>query len=158
MNWLGAVLLVVAGAAAGFEKTASVGRTINFLEEWISLIRHISTELQQRRCPLPEMLERHRSKKLPLLVWKAALQNGQTVLETVEPWLTNLEPDAGRVVFELCGILGRYDGETQVKACAYAIKQLEEQRQNLRRQLAEKGKLYHAVPLTLGLMAALALL
>ena len=54
--------------------------------------------------------------------------------------------------------MGRYDSATQAGACDRALEQLDLEREALRRELDEKGRLYHAVPLALGLMAALVLL
>lgn len=157
MKWLGAILLVVAGGAVGVGKTSAIRRHINLLEELTALIAHICTELRQRGTPLPEIVEHHRSDKLPLKAWAKGLRAGQTVLQTVEPFLLSLEPDCGRVLFDLCTVLGRYDSETQARACDHAVQLLEGQAEGLRRQLSEKGRLYHTVPLTLGLMAAVAL-
>lgn len=157
MKWLGAALLVLAGGAAGLGKTAAIRRQIVLLEQLITLILHIRTELRQRGTPLPDILENHRAEKLPLSVWAKELRAGKTVLQTAEPWLTGLESDTGRVLFDLCAVLGRYDSETQARACDHAAHLLEGQADGLRRQLSEKGRLYHTVPLTLGLMAALAL-
>lgn len=158
MKWLGAVMLVVAGAAAGVGKTASIRRQIELLDDLTALIRHIGTELRQRGTPLPEILEQHGSSRFPLKRLANALREGQTVLQAIEPWLSRQEPDTGRTLSGLCTVLGRYDGETQARACDHAVKLLEGQADNLRRQLAEKGRLYHTVPLTFGLMAALVLL
>lgn len=157
MKWLGAVLLVVAGGAVGVGKTAVIRQNISLLEELTALIAHICTELRQRGTPLPDILEHHRAGKLPLQTWAKGLRAGQTVLQTVEPCLMELEPDCGRVLLDLCAVLGRYDCETQARACDHAVQLLEGQAEGLRRQLSEKGRLYHTVPLSLGLMAALAL-
>lgn len=157
MKWLGAILLVVAGGAVGVGKTAAIRRSIRLLEELTALITHICTELQQRGTPLPDILEHHRAGKFPLQTWAKGLRAGQTVLQTVEPSLLKLEPDCGRVLFDLCAVLGRYDSETQARACDHAVQLLEGQTENLRRQLSEKGRLYHTVPMALGLMAAVAL-
>lgn len=157
MKWLGAVLLVLAGGAAGLGKTAAIRRRIALLEELTALIAHLGTELRQRGTPLPDILEHHRAGKLPLQLWAKGLRSGQTVLQTVEPWLMKLEPDCGRVLFDLCAVLGRYDSETQARACDHAAQLLEGQTEGLRRQLSEKGRLYHTVSLSLGLMAALVL-
>lgn len=157
MKWLGAALLVFAGGVAGFGKTAAIRRQIALLEEVITFILHIRTELRQRGTPLPDILETYPAECLPLAVWTEQLRKGRSVLQAAEPWLNTLDPEAGRVLFDLCGTLGRYDGETQALACEHAVGLLALQTDELRRQLQEKGRLYHTVPLTLGLMAALAL-
>lgn len=157
MKWLGAILLVAAGGAVGVGKTAAIRRHIALLEELTALIANICTELRQRGTPLPDILEKHRASGLPLEIWAKGLRAGRTVLQTIEPFLLSLEPDCGRVLFDLCAVLGRYDSETQARACDHAVQLLEGQTENLRRQLSEKGRLYHTVPLTLGLMAAVAL-
>lgn len=157
MKWLGAALLVLAGGVVGFGKTASIRRQIDLLDEVITLILHIRTELRQRGTPLPDILESYRAARLPLSVWAAQLRTGRNVLQAAEPWLNTLEPATGRVLFDLFGALGRYDSETQAQACDHAARLLSLQADELRSQLQEKGRLYHTVPLTLGLMAALAL-
>ena len=157
MKWMGAALLVFMGAAAGVIKTTTIRRRIELLEELVALIEYIRAELRQRGTPLPDLLDQYRASTFPLKRWAEELREGKTALRVVEPWLIMLEPDTGRVLFDLCSVLGRYDGETQVQACQRAAQLLEEQAERLRRQLAEKGRLYHTVPLSLGLMAALAL-
>ena len=157
MKWLGAALLVFSGAAVGFGKTAAIRRRILLLERLTALLFHIQTELRQRGTPLPDILEGYSSHHLPLKTWANELRAGHTVLQTVSPWLDKLDADTGHILTELCTVLGRYDGETQALACDHAIHRLEEQTCALRRQITEKGRLYHIVPLTLGLVAAVAL-
>ena len=94
---------------------------------------------------------------------EAELRTGQTAVNAAAPLLENLEtqrdlPETARALADLCGVLGRYDSATQSGACDRALEQLDRQREALRRELDEKGRLYHAVPLALGLMAALVLL
>lgn len=157
MKWLGALLLVLGGGAAGMGKTASIRRRIALLEELAALILHIRTELRQCGTPLPEILEGYRPSVLPLKDWAGELRKGRTVLQTAGPWLDRLDTDTGRIATELCAVLGRYDSGTQAQACDRAAQLLASKAEDLRRQLAEKGRLYHTVPLSLGLMAALAL-
>lgn len=157
MKWLGALLLVFGGGIAGMGKTACIRRHITLLEELSALILHIRTELQQRGTPLPEILEGYRQSFLPLKAWAEELRKGRSVLQTTGPWLDRLDMDTGRITTELFGVLGRYDSGTQAQACDHAAQLLVSKAEELRRQLAEKGRLYQIVPLSLGLMAALAL-
>ncbi len=167
MRYLGALLLVGACAAAGFARTAALRRKIALVEGLSSLVRHIRTELCQRGSPLPEML-RQASSRSPAFAhelnrMETELRAGQTAANAAAPLLEHLEtqrdlPETARALADLCGVLGRYDSATQAGACDRTLEQLDLQREALRRELDEKGRLYHAVPLALGLMAALVLL
>ena len=157
MKWLGAFFLIFSGAAVGFGKTAAIRRRIVLFERLTTLLFRIQTELRQRGTPLPDILENCSSDHLPLKTWAKELRAGRTVLQAVSPWLNRLDADPGHILTELCTVLGRYDCETQACACDRAIQLLEGQACDLRRQISEQGRLYHTVPLTLGLVAAVAL-
>ena len=114
------------------------------------------TELLQRNAPLPDLLE-----MLGQNAMAEGLRRGMTAREASHPLLQNLErelPQGASVLQRLAELLGRYDSRTQADACAYALEQLQTQKEGLIRELAEKGNLYRTVPLAFGLMAALAVL
>ena len=145
MRWLGALLLVGACGGMGLAKTGNLRRRIALLDSLLENLRQLQTELLQRNPPLPEIL-----KQLGQPALAENVRRGMTMGQAARPLLQRLE--------QLCGSLGRYDSCTQAQACVYALQQLQEQREALSRELAEKGNLYRTVPLAFGLMAALAVL
>lgn len=158
MRWLGALLMVAACGGMGFAWTGALRRKLALLERLCSLLRRLQTELSQRGTPLPQLAE-----QLGLAAPAEQLRSGRTALSVAAPYLERLEKnwdlsETARTLEELARVLGRYDGGTQAAACGHAIGQLEVQRDALARELQEKGKLYHTVPLALGLMAALVVL
>ena len=156
MRWLGALLLVGACGGIGLEKTGTLRRRIALLDSLCEKLRQLQTELLQRNPPLPDLLEQV---KQPALAEK--VRRGMTMGQAARPLLQRLEgelPKTAQTLEQLCCSLGRYDSGTQAQACAHALQQLQEQREELSRELAEKGNLYRTVPLAFGLMAALAML
>ena len=156
MRWLGALLLVGACGGIGLEKTGTLRRRIALLDSLCEKLRQLQTELLQRNPPLPDLLEQV---KQPALAEK--VRRGMTMEQAARPLLQRLEgelPKTAQTLEQLCCSLGRYDSGTQAQACAHALRQLQEQREELSRELAEKGNLYRTVPLAFGLMAALAVL
>lgn len=158
MKWLGALLVVSGCGSVGFLWTAELRRQIALLETLCRLIHRIQTELRQRNTPLPEILE-----EIPGLdVLAKKLRTGMTVPAAAQPYLLKLAqqglPQTTHSLSQLCEVLGRYDGTTQAAACDQALGQMEVQKADLLRELQEKGKLYHTVPLFFGAIAALAIL
>ena len=156
MRWLGALLLVFACGGIGLAKTGNLRRRIALLDSLLENLRHLQTELLQRNPPLPDLLEQLEQPALAENV-----RRGMTMGQAAKPLLQRLEgelPQTAQTLEQLCCSLGRYDSSTQAQACAHALQQLQEQREELSRELAEKGNLYRTVPLAFGLMAALAVL
>ena len=156
MRWLGALLLVSACGGIGLAKTGNLRRRIALLDSLCENLRQLQTELLQRNPPLPDLL-----KQLGQPVLAENVRRGMTMGQAARPLLQRLEgelPKTAQTLERLCGSLGRYDSSTQAQACAHALQQLQEQRDALSRELAEKGNLYRTVPLAFGLMAALAVL
>lgn len=156
MRWLGALLLVGACGGIGLAKIGSLRRRIALLDSLCEKLRQLQTELLQRNPPLPDLLEQLGQHKLA-----ADVRRGMTMQQAARPLLQRLEgelPQTAGTLEQLSCSLGRYDSTTQANACANALHQLQEQRETLSRELAEKGNLYRTVPLAFGLMAALAVL
>ncbi len=159
MKWLGALLLVAAGAGVGYAKNAGLRRQINLLDELMAWIGYLEQEIGQRRTPLPELMRNYASRThLPVLEWAGELEHGHSLRQAMMGWENQTEEETARIIVQLAAVLGKYDSETQTNACAVAAGQLAARKETLQRQLAEKGRLYQTVPLTLGLMAALVLL
>ncbi len=158
MKWLGALLLLGAGGAAGFGRVAAIRREIALLEELAAFLRYLRDELTQRGTPLPDILRSGGDRPhLPLAALEKRLRAGKTASEALRAQGLPPERETTRILEELCMVLGRYDGATQGAACDRAIGRLDTRRGALTRQLEEKGSVYRAVPLALGLMAALVL-
>lgn len=158
MKWLGALLLLGAGAAVGFGKIAELRREAALLEELAAFLRYLRDELLQRGTPLPDILQNGGCwQRLPLAAMEKRLRAGQTAAEALRAQKLPPERETTRILEELCTVLGCYDSATQSAACGRAIERLEARRGALLRQLEEKGSVYRAVPLALGLMAALVL-
>lgn len=158
MKWLGALLLLGAGAAVGFGRVAAIRRELDLLEELAAFLRYLRDELTQRGTPLPDILRNGGDRPhLPLAALEKRLRAGQTASEALRAQGLPPERETTRILEELCTVLGRYDSATQGAACDRAIGRLEARHGALTRQLEEKGSVYQAVPLALGLMAALVL-
>jgi stage III sporulation protein AB len=156
VRWLGALLLVGACGGIGLAKTGNLRRRIALLDSLLENLRQLQTELLQRNPPLPDLLEQLEQPALAENV-----RRGMTMGQAAKPLLQRLEgelPKTAQTLEQLCCSLGRYDSGTQAQACVHALQQLQEQREALSRELAEKGNLYRTVPLAFGLMAALAVL
>ncbi len=156
MRWLGALLLVCAGAAAGMLKTAGIKGRIHRLDELIAFVERVGRELEMRGAPLPQLLQKTAG-DLPLEPLIRAAQQGTPLQTAAEDWLGSLGEER-TVLKAWLGILGRYDSPTQVAACRQALENLRAQKAALQADLTAKAPIYRAVPLTISLMAAVALL
>lgn len=156
MRWLGALLLVGACGGMGLAKIGNLRRRIALLDSLCENLRQLQTELLQRNPPLPDLLV-----QLGQPTLAENVRRGMTMGQAAKPLLERLEgelPKTAQTLEQLCCSLGRYDSSTQAQACTHALLQLQGQREELSRELAEKGNLYRTVPLAFGLMAALAVL
>ncbi len=159
MKWLGALLLIGAGAAVGLSKITTLKKQIKLMDELCVFVRYLQIELYQRARPLPVLLRTYeRDCWLPIEGLCKAAEQGRALTGVVSQSLSLCGNTTAQVMTELFDILGKYDSETQAQACGRALLFLEKEKQNEEKQLKEKASLYRTVPLTLGIMAALILL
>ena len=164
MRWLGALLVLSASIWIGLSRVIALRKEICLSEKLIRLLGFVQRELEQRGTPLPEVVRRARD--LQLLdeafaeQFAEKLSAGETAAKAAKAAkaaLKTLPAEHAGVLGTLCSLLGRYDSRTQAKACEQAQAELEALRQQRVTELAEKGKMYGMVPITLGVMTILLL-
>ncbi|MBR5537067.1 MAG: stage III sporulation protein AB [Clostridia bacterium] len=158
MKATGALLLIGACFLFGFGWTGTMRRKIGVLDRLCEGLRQMESELLQRRAPLTDILERQGMGDIA-----GELRKGSLFSQAAEPQLKHLERllgpgDAVSALWELTRNLGRYDAETQASACRQACLRLENCRGKLERELFEKQRLYHTVPVATGCMVVLVIL
>ncbi len=159
MRWIGALILVGAGGMAGLVKVRTIRQQIDLMDELVAWIVYLKNELTQRGTPLPELLMHYKPNTvLPLKELSAFAKQGKALDKAAECWLYILDIQTVAVIRDFLGVLGRYDSHTQRQACDLAQSRLEQHRNTLQLQLKQNGSMYRAVPLALGMMAALVLL
>lgn len=161
MRWLGALLVLSASIWIGLSRVIALRKEICLSEKLIRLLGFVQRELEQRGTPLPEVVRRARDLQLLdeafAVQFAEKLSAGETAARAAKVSLKVLPAEYDRVLGTLCTFLGRYDSRTQAKACEQAQKELEALRQQRVTELAEKGKMYGMVPITLGVMTILLL-
>lgn len=161
---LGAGLLVLGAGLLGQLLTGALRQKREMLRELTGFLRLLRAELLQRGTPLAEIFQLQARQNTPLKsLWQdcavrlhrgiPARQAMKALVESVGEAL----PEAGQLLRELSRMLGNYDGETQAEHCLRVCLSLEEQEKQLQAMLAEKGRLYRALSLSLGAVLALML-
>ena len=155
---VGGALLMTACFLVGFGWTGSMRRKVRLLDGFCGLLLRMETELLQRGTPLAEMMEREGQNALA-----ERLRAGELFARAAQPQLEALECLFGQgevlsAAEELCWNLGRYDRDTQAAACSRARVRLEGCKVLLERELTEKQRLYHTVPVALGCILLLVIL
>ena len=158
MKMLGALMLMGACLLFGFGWTGAMRKKIGTLNRICEDLRQLEVELLQKRTPLAEILERQGMCGLA-----EQLRQGVLFSRAAEPTLTHLERLLGHgeavcALRELARSLGRYDAETQAAGCRQARSRLETCRTQLEKDLSEKQRLYHTVPVAVGSVVVLVIL
>ncbi len=145
----------------GLSRVIALRKEICLSEKLIRLLGFVQRDLEQRGTPLPEVVRRARDLQLLdeafAVQFAEKLSAGETAAQAAKAALKTLPAEYAGVLGTLCSLLGRYDSRTQAKACEQAQKELEALRQQRVTELAEKGKIYGMVPITLGVMTILLL-
>lgn len=159
MKWLGALLVLTASSWIGMNKILGLKREIQLAERLLTLIDLIQREVEQRGTPLIEIMQLAKSQKLldKALLERLSekLQRGESFYEVIKPMIDGLPCEIQQILQTLCGVLGRYDSITQSKVCAQAAALMRKHGEARRSELAIKGRIYGAVPITLGLITVM---
>ena len=167
MKFLGALLIVAAGAALGISKYLALKKRADTLSSLLSALEQMRGEITLRLTPLPE-LTRLLSERgnATVRVFFARLSDALEHLdeagfsehwEAALPILVPLSEEDLNVLRPLGAILGRFDAKEQEAALSRAISELGARASQARAALPASAKLYIGLGLGFAAMLAVAL-
>jgi stage III sporulation protein AB len=166
IKMLGLVLIVASCSAMGLRMHGALRRRSRALASFIPALQTIKAEIVFRAMPLPDILDaltRENNGAAGVFFGKVARRMAVSeegfapacaaLLPTLEG--AGLRPGDVRQVQAALAGLGRYDAATQAEGLTAAIRALEEALSGARAELNQKGRLYRAMGVTVGIMIAL---
>lgn len=165
---VGKLLVFLGISALGFQYALGLKRRATCLRDFIGALERLERELGFALLPVPvllaQMKEGSRAATRPFFVrcetrfstrgeerleeiWEEAL------LEAAMP----LSEEDKRLIQEIGGVMGRYDGDSQRQAFARIHDRLKIQQEEATEEAARMGKVYTVLGLSVGLMLALML-
>ncbi len=159
----GALLLVIAGAALGLERSARVKRRVRLLSALGAALGVMAEEISMLRTPLPELFAHLSGRAAPELRGFFAALSEPDERPLSEKWgecadALPLAPEERETLRSLSLSLGRYDAGAQCAQLELARAQLARLEQEARCERDGRAKTYLGLGLSLGAMAAVILL
>lgn len=163
-------LCVMAGALCwGLGATRELRRRVETLEGLRESLSDLDRELTFRLASLPELLERLGKGRgavvedffqTVFLQWRKDPEGGlrHSWRLAMTKCLSLLRSEERQVLMEVGQTLGRYDAQTQSKALAQAVRQLEGYRQAAREEARRLGRVYATLAVAGGAALVLVLL
>lgn len=162
MNVLGAVFLAVAAIMYGFYKSEIVEKRCSVLSECVSLIRHISTQIDYTDEPLQRiMLKAADNNEYKFLAFIKAVADADFANGFDTVWCNNVEKYSKRAFFDSKTVtllkslgqkLGKTDSDGQKELCAYYEEQFDLLLNEANEKKAEQVKFYRVIGFAVGLM------
>ena len=166
MKWIGIILIILAGGAAGFFQSRKLSERVRLLEQTKSLIKSLENSIRYQAVPLNELISRISNQSCPyyLKYCSAQLKQGRPFPAAWEKALTSpdckcyLKQDDISLLQLFGKGLGISDIEGQVSHCELYFSMLEEKYQNAKEEQEKKGRLYFMLGILSGLGVALIIL
>lgn len=165
---LGKILVFLGISAFGLQYALGLKRRASYLRDFIGALERLERELSFALLPvdvlLAQMKESSRAAVRQFFVHCETrfLTRGEERLEEI--WTEALKVAAmplsdedKRLIQEIGGIMGRYDGDSQKQAFARIHDRLKVQQEEAAEEAARMGKVYTVLGLSIGLMVALML-
>lgn len=153
LKFLGAALVVLAGAAAGWQKAARARRRVEVLRQLEQLLARVQGEICYRATPLGDLLRQLRAEgAFPALELERCASLRSFELPGI---LTQSERQAMQGFFDT---LGQATGEESARQGAYYQKRCAELLEEAQRQARTAEDLYTKLGLCAGALLALLLL
>ena len=164
LKLLGAIMIVGSCTLIGLSTNRRLHNRVLVLQEWLSILQEIKSEIVFRSAPITDIMRRFAEKEnyftskyfqsiysnLELFGLQTAAEQSKGKLEELP--LTENDLIELNHIFD---VIGRYDILTQTEALSRVIMSMEEQLQDAKLQYGQKGKLYQAVGLSCGIALAL---
>ncbi len=166
MKFLLALLLFSACAYAGFAKARAVKRRLNVTEGFLVDIRQLSILMRYKMSPIRELVLQLEGSELNEF-WEAFLKELEGSASLNEAWqkaLLKLREEGGfscltdaeaRVISDFGAAFGTSDIAAQRGNMEMALERFGVRAEALRREVAEKGKMYRSLGVLSGLAAAI---
>lgn len=152
---VGAVIVAVCGIVGTYTLNSSAKRSLEQIEGFISLVRHIRSQIECFSMPLPTALERCSDEVLAKCGYKGA-KTVKSISELLES-CSEEDAESGKLMREFAASIGRGYRTEQLTLCDYYIGLLETRRKRVCEQLPSRLKRNSAVCLC-GALAVVILL
>ena len=153
LKFLGAALVGLAGAAAGWQKAARARRRAEALRQLEQLLARVQGEICYRATPLGDLLEQLKADQaFPLLELGRGTSRRRLELPAARTWAER------QAVQGCCDALGQATGEESARQGAYYQKRCAELLEEAQRQAHTAEELYTKLGLCAGALLALLLL
>ena len=171
LELLGATLIVGACGALGLAARQRLTLRIAALTAMLDGVRLISAEIEGRMTPLPDVF--HQLARSPNRFQRRLFGEICARMERAESmslgyhWSSTvrdladelaLAPDDCAVLRDAAAFLGRYDAGQQVKSLDYTASRLEECRRAACAELRQRGNVYRACGVAVGILVVLVML
>jgi len=167
-KWIGAVLVIVGCGGFGFLIAAGVKREERYLRELLEAMEFMTSELQYRMTPLPELIDRaacHTSGTLwqvfSALDRELATQiapNAEACLRAALENTDGIPTLTGRVLRMLGRSLGKFDLAGQISGINFVKDACRENLNKLQKDKAERLRSYRTLGVCAGIALAILLL
>ena len=169
LKMIGVVMIIGSCSAIGISMSNALRERMAALKSFIAALQILKAEIVFRALPIPQILHRIEEECSGpaagfFSVTAQVMQKENTgfhpaaerQLESLKR--CNLKKGDIRHIAEALHALGRYDAGAQAQALTAAEVSLQQELDDVRKEAAQKGKLYQAVGLTTGIMLALVML
>ena len=171
LKLLGAVMIIGACSALGLSVKQRMRLHLRALDAMIAMLQYISSELQCRMTPLPELIITLSQSEDPITrkifgVMRRKMEQDDG-LSLPYKWCrafqgcreaVGLEEEETRLLCDMSAFLGKYDAAQQVKSLEYVRRRLCDLRLSAVEELRNKGNLYRTCGIALGIVTVLVLL
>ena len=164
---IGAIFLITAGAMTGIYRSCALTQRVRLLEEYITLINEIETQIRYSAQPLYQMLENMKKKNSIGGFLHNLLSHAQDEDDFSQAWeraVDAIENNTGitkqdRVIIKEFGAgLGKTDIDGQIAHCNLCMASARNNLKKAREEKETKSKLYRSLGVLGGTACALLIL
>ena len=164
---IGAIFLITAGAMTGIYRSCALTQRVRLLEEYITLINEIETQIRYSAQPLYQMLESMSNKNSIGGFLHKLLSHAQADADFSQAWeraVDAIENNTGitkqdrAIIREFGAGLGKTDIDGQISHCKLCMTAAQNNLENARKEKETKTKLYRSLGVLGGTACALLIL
>lgn len=141
MEIIGYALIIISGVFIGAAVSSSLKEEIDECEALLELVRYIEAKIKYYKEPIPIILEKYSDKRLEKSGFLSLMQK-KSFLEAIQKSKTQLDDKTKNVLVAFGSELGKSSADEQQLNCGYAITQLLERLDFIKKEYPKKRKMY----------------
>jgi len=141
MEIIGYVLIILSGVFIGAAVSSSLKEEIDECEALLELVRYIEAKIKYYKEPLPSIFSNYSDKRLSKSGFLELLQK-QGFLEAILKSKMQLDDKTRNVLVAFGKELGKSSADEQQLNCGYAIEQLSNRLEYMKKEYPNKRKMY----------------